>query len=201
MACGKLSLWNMRTFKRVHSFSLEADVRTESLAFSRDGRLMLAACSDGRARLFDSASRAEVRPPACSATSADLALCTPHGSLKDTSAHARPTDASSATPGLCGSIGCRLDELSIAAAVGNETDGGCSSKVLPTRLCAAGAILGSREGGRGCLHIPGQGRQERDDTDLCWHPAMVGHCPGEGMAPKEENCCITACMKCLAQLL
>lgn len=58
--CGKLSLWNMRTFKRVHSFALEGDARTESLAFSRNGRLMLAACSDGAGRLFDTASRAEV---------------------------------------------------------------------------------------------------------------------------------------------
>ena len=59
--CGKLSLWNMRTFKRVHSFSVEGDPRTESVAFSRDGRLMLTVCSDGRGRLFDAASRAEVR--------------------------------------------------------------------------------------------------------------------------------------------
>ena len=51
----------MRTFKRVHSFSLEGDARTESVAFSRDGRLMLTVCSDGRGRLFDSASKAEVR--------------------------------------------------------------------------------------------------------------------------------------------
>ena len=50
----------MRTFKRVHSFSLEGDARTESVAFSRDGRLMLTVCSDGRGRLFDSASKAEV---------------------------------------------------------------------------------------------------------------------------------------------
>ena len=72
----------MRTFKRVHSFGLDADARTESLAFSRDGRLMLAACSDGRARLFDSASRAEVCPSPllCFGCCADLAQCTqPNG--------------------------------------------------------------------------------------------------------------------------
>lgn len=51
----------MRTFKRVHSFSLEGDARTESVAFSRDGRLMLTVCSDGFGRLFDPASKAEVR--------------------------------------------------------------------------------------------------------------------------------------------
>ena len=120
MACGKLSLWNMRTFKRVHSFSLEADVRTESLAFSRDGRLMLAACSDGRARLFDSASRAEVRPPACSATSADLVQCaSPHCWPEVHFHHEVPVpQAPAQAPVGCGRMSCRPAELSVTAGLG-----------------------------------------------------------------------------------
>lgn len=59
---GRLSLWNLRTFKRIAAFAVPGgDPALASLAFSGDGRMLLAAGADGRARIFDAGDRAQVR--------------------------------------------------------------------------------------------------------------------------------------------
>ncbi len=62
-AAGKLSLWNMRTFKRVASFAVPGDPPLGALSFSADGRQLLAAGADGFARLFDAGDRSQARAP------------------------------------------------------------------------------------------------------------------------------------------
>lgn len=59
-ASGKLSVWNMRAFKKAHTFAVNGDPLLDSLAFSPDGRLLLAAGADGQLRLFTTADKSEV---------------------------------------------------------------------------------------------------------------------------------------------
>jgi WD40 repeat protein len=60
---GKLSMWNMRAFKKVHTFSVQGDPVLDSLAFSADGTRMLAAGNDGLVRIFDASLKSEVCHP------------------------------------------------------------------------------------------------------------------------------------------
>ncbi len=60
-AAGKLSVWNMRAFKKAHTFAVAGDPVLDSLAFSPDGRLLLAAANDGLLRLFSTSSKSEVK--------------------------------------------------------------------------------------------------------------------------------------------
>lgn len=57
---GKLSVWNMRAFKKAHTFAVAGDPVLDSLAFSPDGRLLLAAANDGLLRLFNTTAKSEV---------------------------------------------------------------------------------------------------------------------------------------------
>ena len=59
-ASGKLSVWNMRAFKKAHTFAVGGDPVLDSLAFSTDGRLLLAAACDGFLRLFNTNAKSEV---------------------------------------------------------------------------------------------------------------------------------------------
>ncbi|KAK9906425.1 hypothetical protein WJX75_001628 [Coccomyxa subellipsoidea] len=59
-AAGKLSVWNMRAFKKAHTFAVAGDPVLDSLAFSPDGRLLLAAANDGLLRLFNTTAKSEV---------------------------------------------------------------------------------------------------------------------------------------------
>jgi WD40 repeat protein len=58
---GRLSLWNMRSFKKVHTFGIPGDPAISSLSFSPDGRLLVAGGVDGAVRLFDAAGKSVVR--------------------------------------------------------------------------------------------------------------------------------------------
>ena len=58
-----VAVWNMRTFKRVHSFSLDADARTRVAGIlSAMGASCWRPVQTAARASFDSASRAEVRP-------------------------------------------------------------------------------------------------------------------------------------------
>ena len=56
---GSLTLWNMRSFRRVGSLPA-GKVPVSSLAFSPDGLLLAAATHDGMAQLFNAHSREPV---------------------------------------------------------------------------------------------------------------------------------------------
>ena len=56
-------MWNMRAFKKAHTFAVAGDPVLDSLAFSPDGRLLLAAANDGLLRLFNTTAKSEVAPP------------------------------------------------------------------------------------------------------------------------------------------
>ncbi|KAK9818366.1 hypothetical protein WJX72_011380 [[Myrmecia] bisecta] len=57
---GKLSLWNMRAFKRIQTFAVAGEPAMCSTSFSPDGRLIAASCADATLRIFDVSSRAQV---------------------------------------------------------------------------------------------------------------------------------------------
>ena len=54
---GRLALWNLRVFKRVHSISAPEAWPVTCLAFEPGGRWLAAASSDGFVRLHDLGSR------------------------------------------------------------------------------------------------------------------------------------------------
>ncbi len=51
----------MRAFKKAHMFAVAGDPVLDSLAFSPDGRLLLAAANDGFLRLFSTSAKSEVK--------------------------------------------------------------------------------------------------------------------------------------------
>lgn len=53
-------MWNMRAFKKVHTFSVPGDPVLGSLAFSADGSRLLTAGNDGCVHIFDANLKSEV---------------------------------------------------------------------------------------------------------------------------------------------
>ncbi|KAK9842513.1 hypothetical protein WJX81_003570 [Elliptochloris bilobata] len=74
-AVGRLALWNLRAFKRVATFSLAGEPALRCLDWARDGRTLIAAGTDGTARLLDVASRAEVASWSVGGAGAAAWLC------------------------------------------------------------------------------------------------------------------------------
>ena len=58
---GRLALWNLRAFKRLHSISAPEGWPVACLAFEPGGRWLAAASCDGFVRLHDLASRVQLQ--------------------------------------------------------------------------------------------------------------------------------------------
>ena len=74
---GRLALWNLRSFKRVHSLATPEAGPVNALAFDAGGRGLVSAASDGFARLHDLSTRAQAEAWQVSCTRVqcdDLAL-------------------------------------------------------------------------------------------------------------------------------
>ncbi|CAL8462386.1 g1919 [Coccomyxa elongata] len=173
-AAGKLSVWNMRAFKKAHTFAVAGDPVLDSLAFSPDGRLLLAAANDGLLRLFSTSAKSEVASwcvgkagtPACArfgGSETSVIALTASGTLQwwDTAMLKEPVRTLDASA-YCGT---RAPHMKHAAAVSSD-----ARALVLTSMTSQVPVLS--EGAEAEWQFQVAGSHRGHITAVDWHPTM-----------------------------